>query len=304
MASGKKKKRIGILIAFCLIVTVIVAAVVYYVYRQCHSDKEKYRQAGITAMQSGSYGVAVNDFDLSLNEKQWFCEDMDLDTKMYKSACLIRLERYEEAENLLQALMKESSPALNNSLILSMIDMAHANSLVTRVTDEDAAPPIDYTIQQLEEAASKDSGLYLYLASAYNRRNEYGKERDALNEYLKDHPMNTYVAYELSTSYLNERNISEAERIIEQGLAAEDNVYKDLLQYNRVICLEYSGDYNGAFGLVEKLHEQYPDNEDMLREYTFLDSRVHPDDTPVNPYSDVYSEEEWEAIRRRLEGGQ
>ena len=121
MASSKKKKRIGIIVTFCVIVTVIAAACVYYVYLKTHSDKERFRQSGITAMKNGSYGIAVNDFDMSLQEEQWFCEDMDLDTKMYKGACLIRLGRYEEAYKLFMALSKEASPAIDQSTVISML---------------------------------------------------------------------------------------------------------------------------------------------------------------------------------------
>ena len=42
----------------------------------------------------------------------------------------------------------------------------------------------------------------------------------------------------------------------------------------------------------------------MERAYSFLDSRVNPDTTPVNPFSDAIPEEEWEAIRQRIDSGQ
>ena len=287
MASSKKKKRIGIIVTFCVIVTVIAAACVYYVYLKAHSDKERFRQSGITAMKNGSYGIAVNDFDMSLQEEQWFCEDMDLDTKMYKGACLIRLGRYEEAYKLFMAISKEASPAIDQSTVISMLEIADANMLVNKVTDGETAPPDDETITRLKGAAAKDSGMYLYLASAHNRRQEYDAELEDLNNYLASHPINTYVAYELSTAYLKKGNTEEAERIIKDGLNASDDVYTDLLNYNLVICREYSGEYDAAYELIKSLYEQYPDNEDIAREYTFLQSRVNPDTTPVNPYSDA-----------------
>jgi len=287
MASIKKQKRIGIIVSFCVIVTVIAAACVYYVYLKTHSDKEMYRNSGISAMNNGSYGIAVNDFDMSLQEEQWFCEEMDLDTKMYKGTCLMRLGRYEEAYKLFTALSKESSPAVNQSAVISMLEIADANMLVNKVTGEGAAPPDDDTITRLKEAAVKDTGMYLYLASAHNRRQEYEAEMEDLNNYLASHPMNTYVAYELSTAYLKNGNIEEAERIINEGLNAADEVYKDMLNYNLVICREYSGEYDAAFELIKSLYEQYPKNEDIAREYTFLNSRVNPDTKPVNPFSDA-----------------
>ena len=300
----KKRKRLGALIVVLVLFTVILAGAIWFVYWNCHSDKEEFRKAGITAMKNGSYEIALSDFEKSLNEKQWFTGDMDLDTKMYIGSCYLHLGRYEDAAKLYRNLSKEQSSAIDSSAVKAMLDMAEANLLIDSIGSNDISIPDDAMIATLLEKTSSDSGLYLYLASAYNRRKEYDKAEAAVECYLKDHPMNSYTAYEISSMYLREKNTEAARPVIEEGLAAPDGIFRDLLLYNQVMLLESAGEYEKAYEQAKKLHEQYPENKDMERAYSFLDSRVNPDTTPVNPFSDAIPEEEWEAIRQRIDSGQ
>ena len=294
------KRTVGIIIGL-LLFTALIAGVIWFVYRQCNSEKKEYRQDGIAAMKNGNYEIALTDFKKSLDQDQWFSGDMDLDTQMYIGACYLRLGRFEDAAKLYRTLSKEKSSALDPAVVLSMLDVAEANLLIESVSSSDVTLPDDVMITTLTERAESDSGMYLYLVSAYNRRKEYDKAREALELYLKDNPMNSYTAYELSSAYLREKNLSAAKPIIEEGLSAPDGVYRDLLLYNQVILLESAGEYEKAFEQISALHEQYPDNKNITRAYSFLDSRVHPDTNPVNPFSDALSDEEWEQIRQRLE---
>ena len=50
-----------------------------------------------------------------------------------------------------------------------------------------------------------------------------------------------------------------------------------LLQ-NQIICMEYTGDFAGAYEVMTAYTAAYPDDAEALREYTFLKSRV---DTPA-----------------------
>ena len=95
---------------------------------------------------------------------------------------------------------------------------------------------------------------------------------------------------------------SDTIAVSDYNMLSADGIYKDLLQYNQVIILETQGKYDEAFQMIAALHTQYPENTDMLREFTFLDSRINTDPQPVNPYSDALTDQEWEAIRKKLEG--
>ena len=289
MARGgvRNKNRIAALVFIYFMITLVMAGIVYFIFRKCWSDKERFRVLGIEAMEKGSYEEALGLFRSSLAEEQWFSGDMDLDTKMYIGACYLRTKRYGDAAEMYRSLTKESSSVLDRTVIASLLETAEANQLALSMSDGKATPPTDETVERLENLATEDSRMFIYLASAYNRRGEYDKAREVLLKYCQENSLNSYVAYELSSAYIREDNLAAAKNIVELGLQAKDGVYKDLLQYNQVILLESEMKYDEAYSLINELHNQYPDNQDMLREYTFLYSRVYVDPVPVNPESDA-----------------
>ena len=289
MARGgvRNKNRIIALVVIYFLITLVIAGAVYFVFRKCWSEKERYRVEGIAAMEKGSYEEALGLFRSSLAEEQWFSGDMDLDTKMYIGACYLRTKRYGDAAEMYRSLTRESSSAVDQTVVASLLEIAEANQLALSMSDGNATPPTDETVERLEKLAAEDSRMFIYLASAYNRRGEYDKSRAVLLKYCQENSLNTYVAYELSSAYIREDNLAAAKNIVDLGLQASDGVYKDLLQYNQVILLESEMKYDEAYSLIEQLHSQYPNNQDMLREYTFLYSRVHVDPVPVNPNSDA-----------------
>ena len=289
MARGgvRNKNRIAALVFIYFMITLVMAGIVYFIFRKCWSDKERFRVLGIEAMEKGSYEEALGLFRSSLAEEQWFSGDMDLDTKMYIGACYLRTKRYGDAAEMYRSLTKESSSVLDRTVIASLLETAEANQLALSMSDGKATPPTDETVERLENLATEDSRMFIYLASAYNRRGEYDKAREVLLKYCQENSLNSYVAYELSSAYIREDNLAAAKNIVELGLQAKDGVYKDLLQYNQVILLESEMKYDEAYSLISELHNQYPDNQDMLREYTFLYSRVYVDPVPVNPESDA-----------------
>ena len=283
----RNKNRIAALVFIYFMITLVMAGIVYFIFRKCWSDKERFRVLGIEAMEKGSYEEALGLFRSSLAEEQWFSGDMDLDTKMYIGACYLRTKRYGDAAEMYRSLTKESSSVLDRTVIASLLETAEANQLALSMSDGKATPPADETVERLENLATEDSRMFIYLASAYNRRGEYDKAREVLLKYCQENSLNSYVAYELSSAYIREDNLAAAKNIVELGLQAKDGVYKDLLQYNQVILLESEMKYDEAYSLISELHNQYPDNQDMLREYTFLYSRVYVDPVPVNPESDA-----------------
>ena len=131
-----KRKRLARLITVYAFVTILVFAGLYLFYRMCHSDKEKYREEGITAVKSGSYEKALECFQKSLNEEQWFSRDMDLDTKMYMGACYLRLSRYSEASSIYHLLSLEESKVVDQAVVASMLETAEANLRYHRSTED------------------------------------------------------------------------------------------------------------------------------------------------------------------------
>ena len=73
-------------------------------------------------------------------------------------------------------------------------------------------------------------------------------------------------------------NYSGALPYIEQGLSMESVPNRRALLQNQIICMEYTGDFAGAYEVMTAYTAAYPDDAEALREYTFLKSRV---DTPA-----------------------
>ncbi len=275
------------MIAIYALITIAVIFALYFIYQKCNSNKKQYRDEGIIALKSQNYEVALADFQKSLDEDQWFTEKMDIDTRMYIGLCYMRLEQYQAASDTYKGLLAEKDADVDTALVGALLETAESSLILTAVSDGKTTALQQETIDMLKQYAGEDPQLNLYLASAHIRNEQYEEACGALEEYLKHFEVNTYVAYELSASYLRSGNTAAATEMIDKGLQAADGIYTDLLQYNRVIVLETEGKYEEAFSLIEKLYKEYPDNEDMKREYTFLDSRVHPDTVPVNPDSDA-----------------
>ena len=174
--------------------------------------------------------------------------------------------------------------AVPNELILSMQETADARAVIK---EGGSGIPGDETIERLKKLSGEQPYLYLQLASAYVRKGDAAAAREALQSYLSVRPLNTYVAAELSTAYLKEGKTAEAKEMIEKGLACEDGTYVELLEYNSLVAAEADGDYEASFAKAEELHQRYPENESITKEYTFLYTRTHPNTEPVNPNNDA-----------------
>ena len=283
------KKRMRQLILLYFVITLIFGIFLTILLMNAFSDKKKLREEGLAAFEKGDYTAAEASFKRSLDENQWFTKSMDLDTRMYLGACYLRQSRYEDAVTLYKEIEEKNNGSVNEDLLHSMKDMAEAMSEMENVK---LVPPDDNKIHQLTEVAASQPYLYLCIASVYNDRGDAENAGKALESYLSVRPVNTYVAYELATAYINQNRTAEAADMIDKGLAATDGSFTDLLKYDQAVLKEMEGDFESAFSMLESLYKQYPDNASIKKEYDFLYSRLHVDEVPVNPYTDVMTEEE------------
>ncbi len=277
------------LILLYIVATLVFGLMITLLLMNGFSDKKKLREEGIAAFGKGDYSAAESAFLLSLDENQWFTKNMDLDTRMYLGACYLRQNRYNEAVDCYRQIEDDNNGSVNEELIGSMKDTANAMS---EMEDFREFPPDDTKIEQMLQVAEKQPYIYLCIASVYNDRGDYENAIKNLESYQAVRGINTYVAYELSASYIRQGDTAKATDMIDKGLSASDTSYTDLLKYNQAVLKEMSGDLEGAFSMMEQLHQQYPDNAQMQKEYDFLYTRLNIDETPVNPYTDVMTEEE------------
>ena len=68
-------------------------------------------------------------------------------------------------------------------------------------------------------------------------------------------------------------NYTAALDYVNQGLTMEKVTNRRELMQNKIICLEYTADFNGAWQAVQEYTALYPSDVEMQREYVFLKTR-------------------------------
>ena len=58
-----------------------------------------------------------------------------------------------------------------------------------------------------------------------------------------------------------------------RALELGDRSLTQILKFNQIVAYEYLGDFEQADVLMKNYLQQYPDDQDALREYEFLKSR-------------------------------
>ena len=103
------------------------------------------------------------------------------------------------------------------------------------------------------------------------------------NDYIKAEGLSYYVAYQLSSYYIEAGDYETANKYIEDGLKIkdDDNVMKSKLLYNKVVYYESFKDYEKALSLMTSIYESEPNNKEFEKEYNYLFTRINMDPEPV-----------------------
>ena len=256
------------------VATLVIFIILAYILFNIVSDKKKNRDKGIKAFNKGDYEEAIDYFSKSIEAKQWFSTAMDMDTYFYLGDTYMRIGDYENAKqtyHLIQAFGSEKDK-----------EKAQPYLHISDAMDEVDAGNYDMAVEKLKvEVDNGDTDAALYLGSCYYMMGENKKMLESYELYLKDNPLDSYLAYQISTYYLDNDNLELAKAYIDSGLNA-DTAYADRLRFNNVIYAEKQHDFDTAFQLISELKDQFPDVEEYQREYDFLYTRVNVDPTLSN----------------------
>jgi len=280
--SKEKRKRRNIFLGiFYVLITLACAFAILFFLKNTRSMKEKYREQGIEAYKNGKYDEAIQLFHDSINEKQWFSENMDVDTSLYVAACHIQKKEYDSAIGIYESLISSGKGSINRDEVIRLKYLAEA------LLDVSSGNLTEDNIEALRIAAeSGDTGMYLYVAAYYGAQKDSESMVSYIEKYLEANPLNTYCAYELSNYYLNQGNLDKAKILIDQGLSAGDDFYLDHVQFNLAVYYEKMGDMENALEIVTELHNKYPENTEYKSEYDFLYTRLNVDPEPVHKEED------------------
>ena len=283
MQRKARKNRNLKLAILCAVFSIIVILGTAYIVVHSISDKEKLREQGIAAFKSGNYNEAINLFKESFDRQQWFSEKMDADTEMYLAASYMRSGDYSAAYDIY---LKYASKATNpTSLSKDKINdyVALSNALASM---QDGAI-YDSTIDNLEkELETGNKSADLFLGICYQNQGDYDKMLKAFNAYTDEYGMNSYVAYQLSSYYIEKGDFEKAAAMVNTGKTTKDMLYMDKIMFNDIVISEADYDYESALSKAEALIKEYPENETYQKEYDFLYSRINMDTEPVNSGSD------------------
>lgn len=128
-------------------------------------------------------------------------------------------------------------------------------------------------VSLLEEAiAEKEPMAHYYLAEIYIASGEADAAQEALNAYISSGVGDSYKLYSLAEEQLARGYLDLAIICLEAALT-EKVPNQQIIMKTLVMAYEKSGNFVAARATLESYIELYPDDEEALREYTFLETR-------------------------------
>ncbi len=135
----------------------------------------------------------------------------------------------------------------------------------------------DYThaMNSLEEARKKaeTESTILYLGKSYEQVGDTKYAISLYDTYVQKHPEACVMYLQSALAYMGISDYENALARLSSGIETGNALYMQSMLYNRAICCEYLRDYKTAADYMKDYLEQYPDDEEALREYTFLKTR-------------------------------
>ena len=113
---------------------------------------------------------------------------------------------------------------------------------------------------------------YVSAVDCFEKAASFSKEGRLPKEEL---PAQIFAYNELGLSYLKASEYEKALEAILTGLSLEpEEEQKKTLVKNKIVVLEYLSRFEEAFTECESYMEAYPEDEEMLKEYEFLKTRI------------------------------
>lgn len=128
---------------------------------------------------------------------------------------------------------------------------------------------------ELEAALEKECAeANLTLAQVYEAEGDSAAAETYYKAYIDSGKADSAAFQALAEFEMAKENYSEALSYVEQGLSAElQSGNKRELMQDQIICMEYTGDFAGAWTVMQEYITLYPENLTAQREYTFLKNR-------------------------------
>jgi tetratricopeptide (TPR) repeat protein len=226
------------------------------------------------------YGEAVSYYHLGEYEKGLelcgqaleYSQPASLDSKIYCSKGVLQ-EACGDLEGAMASYQKVISLDSKNWQAYYRMSWIYQSE-----EDEDAAGQSRAFLEEAYEAG--DSQSTYYLGMLFLEQEDISKGKKYLEEYIaiKDiakEPDNFLVsAYnQLAACAIQESDLELAQEYLEQGRSAAGAAEEKELWKNQIILLEKQGEYGQACQVAKEYLAEYPEDEEIKKEYRFLKTR-------------------------------
>lgn len=258
-------------------------------------NKKVYRCQGITYYKMGDYENAVAMFKYALDIP--YLTEIDLDVLKYKILAEEALGDYESAVVDFEAAIahdladfelyfgkyfaqKEigdregASETLERALTLTgKGDEYKLNLSKTYYYMEQ----YEVAISGFKELREKLPEAYYFLGDCYYQKREYKKAIECFEQALdKDMTQDKGLIYnQLGNCYLAAEEYDSALSCFKQGQELPNTIWTKPLMYNQIIALEKQMKYAEALEACKEYLAQYPEDEKVLKEKQFLETRIN-----------------------------
>lgn len=218
-------------------------------------DANAYYMRGCLLLQMGEGEKALEDFASAV---KYNSEDYELYINIYKNLFAYNLNT-EGEEYLNQAFSIKGNGAENLTYRGEIYFLLGEN--------ENALTELNLAL----EKGSKEANLVL--AQVYEVLGDAEMAESCYKTYIDSGVADSEALCALAEIEMAKLDYAQALTYVEQGLAMEEVTNRRQLMQNQVICMEYTGDFTGAWNVACEYVLLYPDDMEMQREYIFLKNR-------------------------------
>lgn len=230
------------------------AAQVYTDMLKLKKDPEVYFRRGTVYLKLEEPEKAAADFDAAVADSR----DYDMYLRIWES--------YQDADQDM-----EGEAYLDRALEIKpkeAQDYSSRGRVYYEMKDYDSAR------EELTRAIQEgDDEAVLILGKVYLAMEDAASARGMYQEYLQDGGNDAKAYNGLALCDIYEGRYEEALENIKNGLACKDEEEQQSLLFNEIVAYEYQLDFETAKEKMASYLEQYPDDEEALRENEFLSTR-------------------------------
>jgi tetratricopeptide (TPR) repeat protein len=283
--NNKGKKKIKrrtpayrrLVIRYKIIAAVVIVLVLLLGIPNIFTNKQKYRDLGIELFYQGDYEGAIEYFQKSVGEGQWFSENVDVDVLLYEASAYLHIEDYTLAKTEYEKILNEYPDKYYDSG-----EISYLSKLCDALLAYKAGKYSD-ALETLKDACDRGyTELSLYVAICCENIQSYDDMKYYLDLYVQSNPCDAYVYCKYIDMYIATGDYSSAVASVENALALNETDYIQKLSYMQILCYENLGNYEKAYELSETYVASYPNDELGVKANEYLLTRVYPDTEVVN----------------------